>query len=155
MDVAAFTYTDDGALTPINTISSLPADTPSNKAPEVREWLHGEPTVMPADGFMPLEQQGFVMHPSGKWIYDMLNGADAVRVLAIDQEPGALSLAQTKPVNGRWVRGCTISPDGRFLIVTCLQSGGVYSYPIGEDGLLGEPVGHVDFPGGSYATFFC
>lgn len=154
MDVAAFSYTESGELTPINTISSLPEDCPSTKAPEVREWLHGEPTEVPADGFMPLEQQGFVMHPSGKWIYDMLNGADAVSVLEIDQQTGALSLAQTVSVDGRWVRGCAISPDGRFLIVTCLQSGGVYSYPIGEDGRLGEAVSHVDLPGGSYVTFF-
>ena len=154
MDVAAFTYTDKGELTPVNVISALSDDCPSDKAPEVREWLHGEPTVVPGDGFMPLEQQGFVIHPNGKWIYDMLNGADAVSVLGIDQETGALSLLQTKPVDGRWIRGCAVSPNGKFLVVTCLQSGGVYSYPIGEDGLLGDPVSHVDMDGGSYATFF-
>ncbi len=155
MDIAAFTYDEKGQLSPIRVYSSLAADCPSDKAPIVREWLHNEPTVMPDDGFMPLEQQGFVMHPNGKWIYDMLNGADAVSVLEINQETGALSLLQTKPVNGRWVRGCAVSPDGRFLVVTCLQSGGVYCFPIGEDGRLGEAVSHVDFNGGSYATFYC
>jgi len=154
MDVAAFSYDEAGVLSPINVISSLAPDVPTGKTPETREYLHGRYVDPPADGFMPLEQQGFVIHPSGKWIYDMLNGADAVSVLAIDQDSGELSLAQTKPVDGRWVRGCAVSPDGRFLIVTCLQSGDVYSYPIGEDGLLGDAVSHVVCPGGSYATFF-
>ncbi|MBO5976184.1 MAG: beta-propeller fold lactonase family protein, partial [Oscillospiraceae bacterium] len=145
---------ENGTLTPINVISSLADDVPTGKTPETREYIHGEYVDVPADGFMPLEQQGFVIHPNGKWIYDMLNGADAVSVLSIDQESGKLSLAQTKPVDGRWVRGCAISPDGRFLIVTCLQSGDVYSFPIGEDGLLGDAVSHVVCPGGSYVTFF-
>lgn len=154
MDVASFTYNEKGELTPVNVICSLADDVPQHNTLVTREYLHGEPMRFPNDGFMPLEQQGFVIHPNGKWIYDMLNGADAVSVLNIDQETGALSLAQTVPVDGRWVRGCAISPDGRFLVVTCLQGGGVFCYAIGEDGKLGEPVSHVDFNGGSYATFW-
>ncbi len=153
MEVAAFTYDENGALTHVNTVSALPEGIPES-APDARERLHGERVQVPADGFMPLEQQGLAIHPQGLVLYTMLNGADAVSVLRICQETGELCLAQTVPVNGRWVRGCAISPDGRFLVVTCLQEGGVYCFPIGPDGLLGDYVSHVDVEGGSYATFW-
>ena len=83
----------------------------------------------------------------------MLNGADAVAVFAVDQTDGSLRRLQTVPVEGRWVRGGVISPDGRFLLVSALQSGGVSVFPIRGDGTLGDCVSRVELRGGSYLTF--
>ena len=83
----------------------------------------------------------------------MLNGADAVAVFAVEKETGALTRLQTVPVEGRWVRGGVLSPDGRFLVVSALQSGGVSVFPIRPDGTLGACVSRVELRGGSYLTF--
>ena len=51
------------------------------------------------------------------------------------------------------MRGGVISPDGRFLVVSALQSGGVSVFPILADGTLGACVSRVELRGGSYLTF--
>ena len=150
MRVNSFSYDADGVLTPINEASALPAGIEGDAA-EIRAKLHaGEE---PSSGRTPLEQQGFVISRDGAYLYDAVNGADAVSVLRVETD-GSLELIQTKPISGRWVRGCALSPDGRFLVATCLQSGGVHVLPIMPDGTLGDPVSHAEVHGGSYATFF-
>ena len=153
MTVSAFNYDDDGRLSLIGTVSAVDESLCECKTSEVRKALHGVDAAPPADGLWPLEQQGFVMSEDGRYLYDMLNGADAVSVIEINQENGALTRKQVVPVDGRWIRGCALSPDGRFLAVTALQEGGVYIYPVGSDGTLGVPVSHAPVEGGSYATF--
>lgn len=153
MRVTAFRYDENGALEKLGSAFALPEELLGLPTPAVREALHGESVLPPADGLWPLEQQGFCLSADGRFLYDMLNGADAVAVFSIEKETGALTREQTLPVEGRWVRGGAISPDGRFLAVSALQSGGVSVFPIRPDGTLGACVSHVELRGGSYLTF--
>lgn len=150
MRVSSFSYNENGVLTPINEISVLPAGIEGDAA-EIRKKLHIGET--PSSVRTPLEQQGFVISRDGAFLYDALNGADAVSVLRVEAD-GSLTLIQTKAIPGRWVRGCALSPDGRFLVATCLQSGGVHILPVRPDGTLGDSIAHAEVHGGSYATFF-
>lgn len=153
MRVSAFRYDEDGNLTKLSSAMALPEELLGLPTSAVREALHGAACPPPADGFWPLEQQGFCRSADGRFLYDMLNGADAVAVFAVEKETGALTRLQTVPVEGRWVRGGAISPDGRFLVVSALQSGGVSVFPIREDGTLDSCVSRIELRGGSYLTF--
>ena len=153
MRVTAFRYDDSGKLEKLTSAFALPAELLGLPTPAVREALHGKSALPPADGLWPLEQQGFCLSTDGRLAYDMLNGADAVAVFSVEKESGRLKRLQTVPVEGRWVRGGAISPDGRFLAVSALQSGGVSVFPIRPDGTLGDCVSRVELRGGSYLTF--
>ncbi len=153
MRVTAFRYDENGALEKLGSAFALPEELLGLPTPAVREALHGESALPPADGLWPLEQQGFCLSADGRFLYDMLNGADAVAVFAVEKETGALTRLQTVPVEGRWVRGGVLSPDGRFLVVSALQSGGVSVFPICPNGTLGACVSRVELRGGSYLTF--
>lgn len=153
MRVTAFAYGKNGELTEINSAFAIPGELLDKSTGEAREVIHGFACEAPKDGFWPNEQQGFVISADGKYIYDMLNGSDAVAVFSIDQTDGSIHRIQTVPVEGRWVRGGALSPDGRFLIVSALQSGGVFSFPVNTDGTLGGCVSRADVRGGSYVTF--
>lgn len=129
MIVSAFRYDEDGTLTPINKVDCLPPEAKANCA------------------------QGFCISPDGTHLYNLLNGYDAVAVLAIDQDTGAISLVQQVAVVGGHPRNCALSPDGRFLITTCLR-GEIAVYAVGADGLL-TPTEHKAFLHGSaYINFF-
>lgn len=154
MRVTAFTYGKNGELRKTNTAYAIPDELLDLPTAAIRKAIHGTPVPPPADGFWPNEQQGFAISHDGRYLYDILNGTDAVAVFEIDQVNGSIRRIQTVPVDGRWVRGCAISPDGRFIIVSALQAGGVFSFPILPDGTLGDCVSHADIKGGSYVTFF-
>lgn len=153
MRVTAFTYGVNGELTEINTACAVPEELLGAPTGDVRQKIHCRAVEPPKDGFWPNEQQGFLISPDGRFLYDILNGADAVAVFAIDQTDGSVRRIQTVPVEGRWIRGGALSPDGKWLIVSALQSGGVFSFPVREDGTLGECACRADVHGGSYVTF--
>lgn len=55
-------------------------------------------------------------------------------------------------VQGKWPRGAALSPDGKLLTVSCLVSGDVLTYRIGENGIPAA-TGHKSVQkGGSYIT---
>ena len=117
-DLDAFTYTEDGVLRDLRTYRVVPDKY------ESREPL--------------FSQQGLAMHPSGRYLYDVVCGPDLVTAFQVDQQDGSLQVIQHKLVEGKWPRGCAISPDGKFLLVCCVNSGEVMAYAIGSDGCLQE-----------------
>ena len=129
MIVSAFRYDEDGNLTFINKVDCLPA---------------GETAKC---------GQGFCISKDGKYLYNLLNGYNAVAVLGIDQDSGELSVLQRIPVDGGNPRICALSPDGAFLITTCL-TGEIAVYRVGEDGLLTKTEHTADLRGSAYITFF-
>lgn len=144
MFVSAFRYDEKGALTLIHSVDVIPDGI---TLPQINGFVPGE---KPA-------QQGLAMSADGQYLYDVVNGKDidAIAVFEVDQESGALSEIQYQLVDGKWARGCAISPDGRFLLVSCLNGdGAVLSYRIGEDGKLTPTGFRASVPGGSYITFY-
>ena len=129
MIVSAFRYDEDGNLTFINKVDCLPA---------------GETAKC---------GQGFCISKDGKYLYNLLNGYNAVAVLGIDQDSGEISVLQRIPVDGGNPRICALSPDGAFLITTCL-TGEIAVYRVGEDGLLTKTEHTADLRGSAYITFF-
>lgn len=129
MIVTAFHYDEDGHLELLNKVDCLPPAEKANCG------------------------QGFCISPDGKYLYNLLNGYNAVAVLAIDQQTGHIRLIQHMPVEGAKPRNCALSPDGRFLVTACL-SGEIAVYAVGEGGLL-TPTGHTAFlKGSAYITFY-
>lgn len=129
MIVSAFRYDEDGNLTFINRVDCLPA---------------GETAKC---------GQGFCISKDGKYLYNLLNGYNAVAVLGIDQDSGEISVLQRIPVDGGNPRICALSPDGAFLITTCL-TGEIAVYRVGEDGLLSKAEHTANLRGSAYITFF-
>lgn len=117
-EVYSFTYGEDGALHPNGICRTTPPDC------EMQERI--------------LEQQGLVISQDGCYIYNIVRGPNLVVVLAVDQENGSLKVIQHQALKGKWPRGCALSPDGRFLLVCCLDSGEVVEFAVGSDGCLCE-----------------
>ena len=129
MMVSAFHYTEDGTLTLINKVDCLPEGASADCG------------------------QGFCISNDGKYLYNLLNGYNAVAVLNIDQETGEISVVQHIAVEGTHPRICALSPDGRFLITTCL-GGEIAVYRVGEDGRLTRTEHTAHLRGSAYITFF-
>ena len=129
MMVSAFHYNEKGELKLINKVDCLPKDISAKCG------------------------QGFCISKDGKYLYNLLNGYDAVAVLEVNQETGEVSVLQRVPVKGTNPRMCALSPDGHFLITTCL-GGEIAVYKVGEDGLLTQTEHTAFLRGSAYITFF-
>ena len=129
MIVTAFRYDEEGRLTFLNKADCLP------------------------EGETAKCGQGFCISNDGKYLYNLLNGYDAVAVLGVNQETGEISVLQQIPVEGVNPRICALSPDGRFLITTCL-GGQIAVYRVGEDGLLSKTEHNAFLRGSAYITFY-
>jgi 6-phosphogluconolactonase (cycloisomerase 2 family) len=81
------------------------------------------------------------VHPSGRHVYTLVRGIVSASVFEIDQDTGALKLIQTFKLEGSNPRSCSISPDGRFMLVAMILSAEVLVLSIGEDGKLSS-TGH-------------
>ncbi|MGI6071798.1 MAG: lactonase family protein [Lachnospiraceae bacterium] len=133
LDIFTYRYTEKGELEFVSSTSSVPAD---------HQWKYHD------------EQQDMRMHPNGKYIYDAVNGPEYISVLQIDEETGKLELIQNKKLKGEWARSCAVSPDGRFLIATCLISGDIDVFRIGEDGTLEDTGIHTRQSAAAWSTFY-
>ncbi|MBS0630899.1 MAG: lactonase family protein [Verrucomicrobia bacterium] len=83
----------NGALTPVNTLSTLQADfkgTPSGA--EVR------------------------VHPNGRFVYGSDRTISSIAVFAVDPATGKLSLVEITPTGGKSPRNFALSPDGAWLV---------------------------------------
>lgn len=130
MPVSALRYGEDGSLQLINKVDCLPAD-------------HQGPAV----------GQGFCISPSGRYLYNLLQGACQIAVLEIDQSSGALRVIQNIPVPGGKPRNCCLSPDGRFLVTACL-TGEIHVYSVSPGGTLSLTEHSAFLKGSAYITFF-
>jgi 6-phosphogluconolactonase len=121
--------TSTGALTPIQTIGTLPA---------------GQAV---AEGFSTAE---VLLHPSGKFLYGSNRGHDSLVVYAVDQASGKLTLVQHVPSGGKTPRAFNIDPTGAFLLAGNQNSDSVTVFridpatgkltPTGHTASVGKPV---------------
>lgn len=75
----------------------------------------------------------------GRYLYASLRRADKIVVFALD-ERGIPRKIQDFPSGGS-VRGMTLSPDGKFMLGACNETGEVRVYSVDEDGMLTD-TGH-------------
>lgn len=132
-DFSAFVYDEEGSLKELCTCSTMPEDQ------QMKEKI--------------LEQQGMTMNREGTFIYDIVRGPNVIAVLKVNQEDGTVEAVQHQPIPGKWPRGCTLSPDGRFLLVCGLGDEQIIMYAVGEDGLLSETGNVYPNAAAAYATF--
>ncbi|AMY08828.1 6-phosphogluconolactonase [Luteitalea pratensis] len=124
-----------GALTEVQTISTLPAGQAADPAFSTAE---------------------VVVHPSGKFLYGSNRGHDSLVVFAIDDKTGKLTLVQHVPTQGSTPRGFGIDPTGRYLLAGNQRSDSVVVFridatsgrltPTGQTLKVGSPVSVVFVP---------
>jgi 6-phosphogluconolactonase len=120
--VSAFTHSvQDGRLTPLQTITTLP---------------QGEPVEL---GYSTAEVQ---VHPSGKFLYGSNRGHNSIAVFTIDPATGRLTFVEAKPTQGNTPRGFGIDPTGAYLLVAHQRSDSVVVFRIDQTTGRLKPTGH-------------
>ncbi len=99
----------DGALTEVQTLSTLPAGV----------------AALPA--YSTAEVQ---VHPSGRFLYGSNRGHDSLTVFAIDEATGKLTFVQNEPTQGSTPRGFGIDPTGAYLLAGNQRSDSVVVFRI-------------------------
>ena len=130
LTVTAFSAdADRGSLTEVQTLSSLPPETPAQP------------------GFSTAEIQA---HPSGRFVYGSNRGHDSITVFAVDEKSGRLTFVQNEPTQGSTPRGFGIDPAGRYFFAANQRSDSVVVFridqqtgrltPTGQTIQVGSPV---------------
>jgi 6-phosphogluconolactonase len=118
--VTAFAYDSaSGALTPIQTITTLPKDFRGfNACAEVR------------------------VHPSGRFLYGSNRGHDSIVVYRIDPAAGTLTFVEHETAGIKTPRNFNIDPTGRFCLVANQGGDSVVVFAIDRQAGALEPAGH-------------
>jgi 6-phosphogluconolactonase len=120
--MAAFKYNEqDGTLTHIDTVSTLPSD------------------------FSGVSYCADVhVSPSGRFLYGSNRGHNSIVVFEIDTGSGKLKLVEHVSTQGDWPRNFTLDPPGKFLLVANQRSDNVVSFSIdAQTGRL-KPTGQIE-----------
>jgi 6-phosphogluconolactonase len=106
--VTVFSYRpDNGSLTALQTISTLPKDfTGAKQAAEI------------------------VVHPSGKLLYASNRGHDSIAMFAIDPAKGTLTSLGQVLTKGKTPRNFAIDPTGTFLLAANQGSNNIVVFRI-------------------------
>ncbi len=131
--ISAFRYEENGKLGFIHAVDILPEGTKFDR------------TTMQSD---------IRIHPSGKYLYDLIRGLDLISVFAIKENTGEIERIQTVKLDGAGPRGCAVSPDGRFILIAALNDQKVVIWAIGEDGKVSPTGKSVTQPYPGNVTFF-
>jgi len=118
--ITAFDYEPaSGALTEIQTISTLPDDfTGRNSCAEIR------------------------VHPSGRFLYGSNRGHDSIAVYRIDPAKGMLTFVEHERADIRTPRNFNIDPTGKFCLVANQGADSVVVFKIDQKTGALEPTGN-------------
>lgn len=133
--VTSFRYQEDGSLERICVVNVLDQS-------------------LPVKTNTRLEQQGFVMDLKGNYLYTLINAADVIGVLEVNQDTGELTVLQNIEIPGVRPRGLAIFPNGKYVLSTCLVGGELTSFKIEADGRLTVAQKGPSQPGASYVSFY-
>lgn len=100
-----------GTLTPVETVSTLPAD------------------VTERAGFSTAE---VVVHPTGRFVYASNRGHDSIAKYEVDGTTGRLRFRGVEPIRGKTPRNFVLAPGGRFLLAAGQGSDTVTVFAIDE-----------------------
>jgi 6-phosphogluconolactonase len=109
---------DTGALTEIQTITTLPED------------FDGKSTTAEVQ-----------VHPSGRFLYGSNRGHDSIAAFRINQDTGKLTPLGQTPSGGKTPRNFAIDPTGRYLIAAHQATDNVVVHKINQDTGTLEPTG--------------
>ena len=109
-----------GRLTPVQTISTLPAG------------YRGDTSCA-----------AIRIAPSGDFVYASNRGHDSIAIFAFDRAEAALTLVGHQPTGGRTPRDFALEPSNRFLIAANQDSDTVASFRIDAASGLLEPTGSI------------
>jgi 6-phosphogluconolactonase len=84
---------DKGVLKEVNTLTTLPKETPGNSTAEV------------------------VVHPSGKFVYGSNRGHNSIAVFTVDETTGKIAAAGHQAEGINTPRNFNIDPSGQYLVV--------------------------------------
>jgi 6-phosphogluconolactonase len=117
--IAVYSYDPrDGAMAPLQTVSSLPAHfAAKNGAAEI------------------------ALHPSGRFLYVSNRGDDTLAVFAVDPSKGLLSLIERVPTRGKTPRHFAIDPSGEWLLAANQDSNSVVTFRINTESGRLTPTG--------------
>ena len=112
---------DSGALTPFQTVGTLP--TAGFGRRNTTADIH--------------------VHPSGRFVYGSNRGHDSIAIFSVDERTGRLTEVGHQSTQGSTPRNFAIDPSGEYLLVANQDSDTIVSFRIdGESGAL-EPTGAV------------
>jgi len=119
--ISAFSYNGtNGALTPLQTVSTLPKDfSGKNDCADVH------------------------VSPSGRFLYGSNRGHDSIVVFAIDNRTGTLTYVENVPTQGKTPRNFTLDPTGKFLLAANQNSDTVVTFRIDPASGRLKPTGQV------------
>jgi 6-phosphogluconolactonase len=118
--ITAFAYeSTSGALTPIQTITTLPRGFDgSNTCAEIR------------------------VHPSGKFLYGSNRGHDSIAIFQIDSMEGTLSFVEHETADIKTPRNFNIDPTGKFCLVANQGRDSVIVFRIDQETGAFEPTAY-------------
>ena len=120
-----------GALTEIQTISTVPSDYQAKWGAEVR------------------------VHPNGRFVYASNRGHDSIAAFAIDPANGKLSLVEIVSSGGKVPRNFALSPNGKWLVCAHQESGDVTVFKVdSESGRLTKMPGAQNVAMGVCVLFY-
>jgi 6-phosphogluconolactonase len=112
LTVTAFSYdAASGALTELQTISTIPADVTDRSGLSTAEVL---------------------VHPTGKYVYGSNRGHDSIVVYSVDAEAGNLTYIENQSTLGKTPRNFAIDPTGKFLLAENQGSGTIVVFSIDQ-----------------------
>jgi 6-phosphogluconolactonase len=97
---------DDGQLTPLSTLSTIPSGAPQNYPGEV------------------------ITSPDGRFVYLTNRGHNSIAVFAIVDQGAALQLIATPSCGGDWPRHSTLDPTGNLMFVSNQRSNNVTTFAV-------------------------
>jgi len=119
--ITAFAYdATKGALTAIQTLSTLPEPVKGNSTAECQ------------------------VHPSGKFVYVSNRGHDSLAIFTIDQATGKLTAAGHQKTGGKTPRNFGIDPTGQFVVAANQGTHDVHVFRVdgntGQMTAVGQPI---------------
>lgn len=121
LTVTGFRYdADRGALTPIETVSTLP------------------PGESVTGGYSTAETQA---HPNGKFVYVSNRGHDTIACFRVDGATGKLTFIEAAPSIVKVPRNFGIDPTGKWLIAGGNSGGGIVQFAIDPESGRLRPTG--------------
>lgn len=114
-----------GALSPMQTISTLPPGTTGQD----------------------LSTAEVVISPNGKFLYGSNRGHHSIAVFQVDEAKGTLRFVEAESTQGRNPRNFVVDPTGRYLLAENQDSDSIVSFRIDPNSGALDPTGHrVEVP---------